>query len=341
MGSTFVAPVRALLSLALLGPLLAAPAPAGASEPAPGLTSADERRLADELLFCHWVTKLVVRQLFRSDPKPWDRQATLFFALGAALVPPAELAPRLQGALERFDEWSDRASGEGELAAALPKVAARCADAQDRNRGWIDERRKALDLRVGEARRPGRAATITYRDRVLVHRGSAGGLHEFKQDGASPDPCLPLLRIEILDQVHDPDGLLRAMEKKVERLKEDGLVVYGTSMPGTPGGTAEHFLAGLQLGPDIADAMITRFVLRGRRGIAVSSLCRAFGEKAGDQASAWMAANAEAERKALLAWSGLPRLTALAALGRSGRSTSAESAASGAPPPRRPGAQSL
>ena len=78
------------------------------------------------------------------------------------------------------------------------------------------------------------------------------------------------------------------------------------SIPRTPNYPAEHFIAVAFPRQDFIELVFARFKLVDGTGCSFIFSHRIYGEKAGDQASAWLKTNAPATEKALMEWSSLP-----------------------------------
>lgn len=83
------------------------------------------------------------------------------------------------------------------------------------------------------------------------------------------------------------------------------------SIPRTAERPAEHFIAVLFTRPNFIEAAFARFKLVDGKGCSVVYSHRIYGEKIGDQMSAWLSANGQEIEKALMEWSSMPSPTLL------------------------------
>jgi hypothetical protein len=80
------------------------------------------------------------------------------------------------------------------------------------------------------------------------------------------------------------------------------MVLRTNSVPRTPDRPAEHFIAVAFPQHDFIELAFRRFKLTDGIGCSCVFSHRIYGEKAGDEASAWLKANAPATEKTLMEW---------------------------------------
>src|SRR3954447_3101792 len=90
-----------------------------------------------------------------------------------------------------------------------------------------------------------------------------------------------------------------------------GRVVRTNSVPRTPERPAEHFIAVVFGRPNFIEVAFARFKLVNGASCSIVYSHRIYGEKIGDQMSAWLNANAPATEEALMQWSEAPAPEAL------------------------------
>jgi hypothetical protein len=107
--------------------------------------------------------------------------------------------------------------------------------------------------------------------------------------------------------VDDGDSLAAAANAVLENYKKAKAKVLKTnSVPRTASRPAEHFIAVVFGRPDFIEVAFARFKLVDEKGFSFVYSHRIYGEKIGDQMSAWLGANGEAVEKALMEWSSYP-----------------------------------
>lgn len=84
------------------------------------------------------------------------------------------------------------------------------------------------------------------------------------------------------------------------------MVLKTDSVPRTPERSAEHYIAVVFGQPNFIEVAFARFQLVDGAGCSIVYSHRIYGEKVGDQMSAWLNANGAAIEKALMGWSDVP-----------------------------------
>jgi hypothetical protein len=110
----------------------------------------------------------------------------------------------------------------------------------------------------------------------------------------------------------DGDSLAATANAVLENYKKhDAKVLKTNSVPRTGARPAEHFIAVVFGRPDFIEVAFARFKLVDGKGFSFVYSHRIYGEKIGDQMSAWLGANGEAIERALLEWDSLPAVDSL------------------------------
>ena len=107
--------------------------------------------------------------------------------------------------------------------------------------------------------------------------------------------------------VADGDSLATTANSVLENYKKHKAKVLKTnSVPRTANRPAEHFIAVVFGRPDFIEVAFARFKLVDGKGFSFVYSHRIYGEKIGDEMSAWLSANGEAVEKALMEWNSMP-----------------------------------
>jgi hypothetical protein len=164
----------------------------------------------------------------------------------------------------------------------------------------------------GAASAPTEPAFV-FRDVGYFHRWSQNEQHEFtpeKQENLKK--WSDMMTVNGYPDVDDGDGLAATANAVLENYKKHEAKVLKTdSVPRKADQPAEHLIAVVFGRPDFMEVAFARFKLVDGKGFSFVYSHRIYGEKIGDQMSAWLSANGEAVEKALMEWSSLPSLDSL------------------------------
>jgi hypothetical protein len=140
------------------------------------------------------------------------------------------------------------------------------------------------------------------------HRWSQKEQHEFtpaKQEDLKK--WSDMMTVNGYRNVEDGDSLAATANAVLENYKKHQAKVLKTnSVPRRASRPAEHFIAVVFGRPDFIEVAFARFKLVEEKGFSFVYSHRIYGEKIGDEMSAWLAANGEAVEKALMEWSAYP-----------------------------------
>ena len=140
------------------------------------------------------------------------------------------------------------------------------------------------------------------------HRWSLKDQHEFtpaKQDDLKK--WSEMMTVNLYRDVHDGEQLASIANAVLENYKKHQAIVMRTnSLPRTPDRPAEHFIAVAFPQHDFIEVAFARLKLIDGMGSSCVFSHRIYGEKVGDQMSAWLKANAPAMEKALMEWTAMP-----------------------------------
>jgi hypothetical protein len=145
------------------------------------------------------------------------------------------------------------------------------------------------------------------------HRWSKDDQHEFTPEKQEDlNKWSEMITVNGYPDVGDGEHLAAAANAVLENYKNHQARVLKTrSVPRTADRPAEHLIAVVFTRPDFIEVAFARFKLVEGKGCSVVYSHRIYGEKIGDQMSAWLSANGEEIEKALMEWSSMPSPTLL------------------------------
>ena len=150
---------------------------------------------------------------------------------------------------------------------------------------------------------------FAFRGIDYFHRWSQREQHEFTPAGQEDlkKKWSDMMTLNGYPSVTDGDGLAATANSVLENYKKHQAKVLKTnSVPRTADRPAEHFIAVLFGRPDFIEVAFARFKLVDGKGFSFVYSHRLYGEKIGDEMSAWLSANGEAVEKALMKWNSMP-----------------------------------
>ena len=164
----------------------------------------------------------------------------------------------------------------------------------------------------GAASAPPEPAFV-FRNVGYFHRWSQNEQHEFtpeKQEDLKK--WSDMMTVNGYPDVDDGEGLAATANAVLENYrKHEAKVLKTNSVPRKGDRAAEHLIAVVFGRPDFIEVAFARFKLVEGKGFSFVYSHRIYGEKIGDQMSAWLSANGDAVEKALMEWSSLPSLDSL------------------------------
>lgn len=176
----------------------------------------------------------------------------------------------------------------------------------------------ALVCRTLEAEEPRAVVALTnpaftFRNVGYFHRWLKGDQHEFtpeKQENL--DRWSDMMTIIPYPDVHDGERLAERANAVLENYKNHQARLLKTkSVPRTADRPAEHYIAVVFTRADFIEVAFARVKLMGNTGCTFVYSHRIYGEKIGDQMSAWLSANGPEIEKALMEWSSMPTPSSL------------------------------
>ena len=154
---------------------------------------------------------------------------------------------------------------------------------------------------------PGKSAFIF--DGVgYLHRWSMNHQHEFTAEGQEDlEKWSDMITINVYPDAHDGEALATKANAVLENYKShNGKVLRTSSVPRTSKQPAEHFIAVVFGRPNFIEVALARFKLVDGVGCSIVYSHRIYGEKIGDQMSAWLKNNGAEKEKALMEWNEIP-----------------------------------
>jgi hypothetical protein len=141
-----------------------------------------------------------------------------------------------------------------------------------------------------------------------LHRWSMNHQHEFTPDGQEDlEKWSDMITINVYPDAHDGEALATKANAVLENYKShQGKVLRTSSVLRTPKQPAEHFIAVVFGRPNFIEVALARFKLVDGLGCSIVYSHRIYGEKIGDQMSAWLKNNGAEREKALMEWNDIP-----------------------------------
>ncbi len=160
-----------------------------------------------------------------------------------------------------------------------------------------------------------------------LHRWSMNDQHEFTPEGQEDlEKWSDMITINVYPNAHDGDALAAKANAVLENYKNHkGMVLRTNSIPRTPDRPAEHLIAVVFGRPNFIEVAFARFKLLDGVGCSIVYSHRIYGEKIGDQMSAWLDHNGPKTERMLMDWNDMPSPASLRELPRKeGRSSDAK-----------------
>jgi hypothetical protein len=165
------------------------------------------------------------------------------------------------------------------------------------------------------AAKPAAAAKVSFGGVEYVHRWSQNGQNEFTP-AAQPDlnTWRDMVTIIVNERVTNGDQLAQLANGVVDNYTRAGNIIRTDSKPRTATAEAEHFIAAILHATNVTEAVFARVVMVEGRGMIVVYSHRAYGQHSETSVGPWMDRNGAATERALMAWTGIPKVAQLRAL---------------------------
>ena len=165
-----------------------------------------------------------------------------------------------------------------------------------------------LDAQELRTAAPPAKPAFVFRGVGYFHRWSKNDQHEFtpeKQENL--DKWSDMMTVNAYPDVHDGERLAGTANAVLDNYKRHQAKVLKTdSVPRTADRPAEHLIAVVFGRPNFIEVAFARFKLVDGTGCSFVYSHRIYGEKIGDEMSAWLSANGSDIEKALMEWSSMP-----------------------------------
>jgi hypothetical protein len=141
-----------------------------------------------------------------------------------------------------------------------------------------------------------------------LHRWSMNHQHEFTPEGQEDlEKWSDMITMNVYPSTHNGEALAAKANAALENYKShNGMMLKTNSVPRTPDRPAEHFVAVVFGRPNFIEVALARFKLVDGVGCSIVHSHRIYGEKVGDQMSAWLKNSGVETEKALMAWEQMP-----------------------------------
>jgi len=142
------------------------------------------------------------------------------------------------------------------------------------------------------------------------HRFTQQDQHEYTPAGQEDlNAWTDMVTIQLYRKAKDGEGLAAAANAVLENYKANkGVVVKTDSVPRTADKPAEHLIVVVFGRPGFIEAAFARFRMHNGVGSAVIYSHRIYGNKVGDEMSAWLKKEGPATEQNLMQWDAMPRL---------------------------------
>ena len=166
----------------------------------------------------------------------------------------------------------------------------------------------ALAMDGSQGASPSPKPAFVFKDVGYFHRWSKNDQHEFTPEKqADLDHWSDMITVNGYPAVLDGEHLAATANAVLENYKRhEAKVLKTNSIPRSADRPAEHLIAVVFGRPAFIEVAFARFKLVDEKGFSFVYSHRIYGEKMGDQMSAWLSANGAEVEKALMEWSSLP-----------------------------------
>jgi hypothetical protein len=176
-----------------------------------------------------------------------------------------------------------------------------------------------LLLPVAFAAEPPKAAAAPFKlkfsGQEYVHRWSKGGQNEFTPAVQTDlKTWKDMVTVLVNEKVSTGDQLATLANGVVGNYSKAGEILRTDSRPRSDHAEAEHFIAAMLRAPGFTEAVFARVMLVEGRGVVVVYSHRAYGEHSAQTIATFMDHNGDPTERALMGWTGMPKLAQLRAL---------------------------
>jgi hypothetical protein len=153
-----------------------------------------------------------------------------------------------------------------------------------------------------------RKAAFSFQGVEYFHRWSKGDQHEFTPAGQEDlNKWTDMITLNAYADARDGDALAAKANAVLENYTRNKARVLKTnSVPRTADREAEHLIAVVFGRPTFIEVAFARLKMIEGQGCSIVYSHRIYGEKIGDQMSAWLSTNGSKVEKAVMEWSAIP-----------------------------------
>jgi hypothetical protein len=153
------------------------------------------------------------------------------------------------------------------------------------------------------------ASAFKFGEVMYFHRWAEQDQHEYTPEGQDDlERWSDMMTVNLHRTAKDGDALANVANAVLENYKRArGIVVRTDSKPRAENEPAEHLVVVILPEPTMIEVAFARFKLVDGMGCVMVYSHREYGEKIGDQVSAWLRANGPGIEKTLMAWDDFPR----------------------------------
>ncbi|MEY2511058.1 MAG: hypothetical protein QOE26_1821 [Verrucomicrobiota bacterium] len=164
----------------------------------------------------------------------------------------------------------------------------------------------AATLTLSAAAEDSKTPAFQFRQVNYFHRWSKDNQNEFTPDKQGDlDHWSDMITLNAYPGVDDGEKMAGTANAVLGNYRShQGKILKTRSEPATNDRPAEHFISVMFARPAFVEIAFARFKLVEKKGHSFVYSHRFYGEKANEQANAWLKANGDDVEKALMAWEG-------------------------------------
>ena len=162
------------------------------------------------------------------------------------------------------------------------------------------------------------STALTFGGTEFLHRWSKQGQHEFTPRGQEDlSNWREMVTIDVHQAVSTSEQLADVANRVLANYQGHGKILRTDSRPRTPQHPAEHLIVAMLGNDALVEAAFARFMLVDGVGAVVVYSRRFYGRDAAKELGGWLEANGPTVERRLMAWDGMPAISALGRLPQS------------------------
>jgi hypothetical protein len=156
-----------------------------------------------------------------------------------------------------------------------------------------------------------KAGAVSFAGVAYLHRFTKDDQHEYTPDGQEDlKAWTDMVTINLYRKAKDAEALAATANAVLDNYKANrGMVVKTDSIPRTRDKPAEHLIVVVFARPEFIEVAFARFRMHDGFGSAVIYSHRIYGNKVGDEMSAWLKKEGATTERSLMEWDAMPKLT--------------------------------